>query len=75
MDTTKVFVSGKSQAVRIPKDFRFECDEVYIEKKGKQLLLTPKPKNWDDYFANSNPFKGDLPDDIKDFSMQEREDF
>ncbi|MBT7411288.1 MAG: AbrB/MazE/SpoVT family DNA-binding domain-containing protein [Methylococcales bacterium] len=40
MNTTKVFISGKSQAVRIPKDFRFKCDEVYIQKKAIKFSTT-----------------------------------
>lgn len=41
MDTTKVFVSGRSQAVRIPKEYRFQVDEVFINKIGDAIMLTP----------------------------------
>lgn len=40
--TTKVFMNGRSQAVRIPLEFRFEEDELYINKIGDTLMLTPK---------------------------------
>lgn len=40
--TTKVFMNGRSQAVRIPVEFRFEEDELYINKIGNTLILTPK---------------------------------
>ncbi|PHS34318.1 MAG: AbrB/MazE/SpoVT family DNA-binding domain-containing protein [Sulfurovum sp.] len=44
----KVFLNGRSQAIRIPKDFRVDSDEVYIEKVGDTLIITPKKKNhWD----------------------------
>ena len=47
----KVFLNGRSQAIRIPKDFRVNCDEVYIEKVGETLVITPKKKNhWDTLF-------------------------
>ena len=39
---TKVFTSGNSQAVRIPKEYRFDVDEVYINKIGNVLVLVPK---------------------------------
>ncbi|MBQ9328447.1 MAG: AbrB/MazE/SpoVT family DNA-binding domain-containing protein [Solobacterium sp.] len=42
METTKVFTNGRSQAVRIPKPYRFEEKEVYINRIGYTVLLTPK---------------------------------
>ena len=39
---TKVFMNGRSQAVRIPSEYRFEEDELYINKIGNTLMLTPK---------------------------------
>jgi antitoxin VapB len=42
----KVFRTGRSQAVRIRKEFRFPCDEVDIEREGNRVLLTPKPPAW-----------------------------
>jgi antitoxin VapB len=47
----KVFLNGRSQAIRIPKDFRVDSNEVYIEKVGETLVITPKKKNhWDTLF-------------------------
>ena len=71
--TAKVFVTGRSQAVRIPKKFRFDCDEVYIELKGKQVILTPKPKTWQTYFSEAKRLSEDFPDCIEDFTPEERE--
>ena len=71
--TTKVFVSGRSQAVRIPKAFRLDTEEVYIERRGAQLILTPKPKSWDDYFTRSRRLGSDFPDNIEDTLAEERE--
>ncbi|MBQ7501748.1 AbrB/MazE/SpoVT family DNA-binding domain-containing protein [bacterium] len=42
MATAKVFVNGRSQAVRIPKEYRFDTDEVFINKIGSALILIPK---------------------------------
>ncbi|MBR2255760.1 MAG: AbrB/MazE/SpoVT family DNA-binding domain-containing protein [Blautia sp.] len=41
MRTTKVFTNGRSQAVRIPKEYRFDADEVFINKIGDAIVLTP----------------------------------
>lgn len=40
--TAKLFQNGKSQAVRLPKEFRFEGDEVYIRKQGDDVILSPQ---------------------------------
>ena len=54
-DSAKVFMSGKSQAVRLPKKFRFTdgCDEVSVRQVGRHLILSPRFSDWDDYWANS----------------------
>ena len=41
METAKVFTNGRSQAVRIPKRYRLTVDEVFINKIGDALILTP----------------------------------
>jgi antitoxin VapB len=46
MKTAKIFQSGNSQAVRIPKEFQLEGEEVEIQRKGAVLLLRPKKKSW-----------------------------
>jgi antitoxin VapB len=73
--TAKVFTTGRSQAVRIPKEFRFACREVLIERDGDRLILTPCPKSWLEYFARALRFSDDFPDSIKDGPAQERERF
>ncbi|WP_296146153.1 antitoxin [uncultured Corynebacterium sp.] len=40
---TSVFMSGNTQAVRIPKDFRFDSDTVWIKRIGEKLYITPEP--------------------------------
>ena len=46
MKTAKIFRSGNSQAVRIPKEFQLEGEEVEILKRGRTLVLRPKRKSW-----------------------------
>ena len=43
--TTRVFKSGNSQAVRIPKEFQLDVDEVEIFSRNGELVIRPKPKN------------------------------
>ena len=46
MDTAKIFWSGRSQAVRLPKDFRFDTDEVRIRRHGSAVILEPITQDW-----------------------------
>ncbi|MBW7903831.1 MAG: antitoxin [Rhodocyclaceae bacterium] len=46
MHTAKIFWSGRSQAVRLPKDFRFSTDEVRIRKYGDAVILEPIVTDW-----------------------------
>jgi antitoxin VapB len=65
MTRTKVFRSGNSQAVRIPREFQFETDEVEIERRGDEVVLRPPVRNLrgayealaalpDDFFASGS---------------------
>jgi antitoxin VapB len=47
MEKAKLFWSGRSQAVRLPKDFRFEGDEVRIRRRGSSVILEPVADDWD----------------------------
>jgi antitoxin VapB len=46
METAKVFWSGRSQAVRLPKEFRVDAREVRIRRRGKEIILEPLPDSW-----------------------------
>ncbi len=46
METAKVFWSGRSQAVRLPKDFRFDATEVRIRRHGCSVVLEPIANDW-----------------------------
>ncbi|RUS67753.1 Antitoxin VapB2 [Saezia sanguinis] len=51
--TAKIFTNGRSQAVRLPAEFRFDSKEVYIRQDPKtgDVILSRKPDNWDGFFA------------------------
>ena len=50
-DTAKIFTTGRSQAVRLPKAYRFDTAEVFIEKVGNTVVLRPK-LNKDEWWAS-----------------------
>ncbi len=61
LSTAKVFTTGRSQAVRLPKEFRFSTKEVTIERQGNALLLRPKLDKdawWDEMEAILASFEG-----------------
>jgi antitoxin VapB len=66
-------MAGRSQAVRLPKEFRLDCDEVWIERDAKRLILTPCPRSWRKYFATAPRLTDDFPDEIEDKPPEECE--
>jgi len=71
----KVFMNGRSQAIRLPKEFRFDTDEVYIRKIGKELIISAVEPSWDEFFNAPSAFGDDFMDDRGDSPAQEREPF
>ena len=60
MHTAKIFTNGKSQAVRLPKEFRLEGDEVYVNKVGGAVILFPKENPWAPFFESLSRFSDDF---------------
>lgn len=54
----KVFMSGRSQAVRLPKEFRFSCDELNVRRFGRGIVLEPALKSWDEVFEAIDAITG-----------------
>jgi antitoxin VapB len=67
MDTAKIFWSGRSQAVRLPKAFRFESDEVRIRRHGNAVILEPIAQDW----AWLNELAGPVDDDFAKAATEE----
>jgi antitoxin VapB len=63
MQTAKLFAHGGSQAVRLPKDFRFQGDEVGVKKVGAIVMLYPKDSDWDN-FCNCPPVTDDFVESV-----------
>ena len=62
--TAKLFMNGRSQAVRLPSIFRFDCDEVFIhqDENTGDVIISRKPGTWDDFFELVD--HSDMPDDF-----------
>jgi len=76
MVCTKVFTSGNSQAVRIPKEFHIDFSELCIKKIGSSIILTPKESNWENLERSLSEFSDDfMTEGRSQPAMQEREVF
>ena len=71
--TAKVFMTNRSQAVRLPKDFQFATDEVLIRKVGADVILSPKPRDWRSYVESAPVASDTFMSDVEDLPVQERE--
>lgn len=71
--TARLFRNGSNQAVRLPRDLEIDADEVLIRRDGASLILTPKPRSWDEYFARARRLADDFPDPPEDPPPQDRE--
>lgn len=60
MKTAKLFVNGRSQAVRLPKEFRFEGDEVYVKRVGNAVVLLPRLDSWRGLYESLERFSDDF---------------
>lgn len=60
MATAKIFMHGNSQAVRLPKEFRLEGDEVEVSRVGRVLVLRPKKLSFEDVVAAFAGFRGKI---------------
>jgi antitoxin VapB len=63
MNTAKLFANGRSQAVRLPKEYRFDVDEVIINKIGDAVVLYPKTSGWAGLLDASGKFTDDFMSD------------
>ena len=59
METAKIFENGRSQAVRLPKKFRFNTDEVIVQQLGDAVILVPMESMWQTFMDGLNSFTDD----------------
>jgi antitoxin VapB len=74
MLSSKVFVSGNSQAIRLPKEYQVEEKEMFIQKIGRTIVLFPKSNPWENFENSLEEFSDDfLMDGRNQPKMQVRE--
>lgn len=77
--TAKLFLNGRSQAVRLPADFRFEGGEVFIrqDQTTGDVILSRRPESWDSFFKlrQEANIPSEFMADRKDEAPQKRELF
>lgn len=71
METAKIFENGRSQAVRLPQKYRFQADEVVIQKLGDAVLLVPKESLWNTFLDGVNSFTEDIFENGRNQGAQE----
>jgi antitoxin VapB len=69
----KIFMNNRSQAVRLPKDFQFKEQEVFIRKEGSDVVLSPRPSDWSSYLSEAPAASASFMEGIEDLPVQERE--
>lgn len=74
METAKIFMNGRSQAIRLPKKYRFEGNEVYIKKVGDVVMLIPYHAPWEMLEESLDMFSSDFMETRNQPELQARED-
>ncbi|MCY3664106.1 MAG: type II toxin-antitoxin system VapB family antitoxin [Gemmatimonadetes bacterium] len=72
MQTAKLFNNGRSQAVRLPKEFRFSGNDVYIKKYQGIVMLLPKESPWTSLVDSLDRFSSDFMNERNQPNQQER---
>ena len=70
--TAKIFLNNRSQAVRLPKDFQFKSSEVFIRHDGEDVVLSPRPPDWESYLLDGPAAPADFMSAVEDLPVQER---
>lgn len=70
--TAKIFKNNRSQAVRLPKEFQFDTQEVFIRREGDDVILSPRPRDWDAYLASGPVASDEFMGGVEELPVQER---
>ncbi len=60
MDTARIFQNGQSQAIRLPKEYRFRGDRVYLKRMGNAVVLLPEYDSWQTLIESLSMFSDDF---------------
>ncbi|MDA3860170.1 MAG: type II toxin-antitoxin system VapB family antitoxin [Melioribacteraceae bacterium] len=72
METVKIFQSGNSQAIRLPKKYRFEGNEALISKVGDAVIIFPHQNGWKNFFDSLELFSVDFMAERNQPQIQDR---
>lgn len=75
MHIAKIFQNGRSQAVRLPKEYRFDSEDVYIKKIGNMVVLIPKDDPWSSLKESLDQFTDDFMETREQPESETREVF
>ena len=70
MKTTTLFANGRSQAVRLPKEYQFSGENVYIKKVGEAVILFPLRREWKTFLHGLNSFSDDFLSEGRDQGVE-----
>ncbi|ACL03227.1 SpoVT/AbrB domain protein [Desulfatibacillum aliphaticivorans] len=73
MNKAKIFKNGNSQAVRLPKEFQFQGEEVLIKRVGRNVVLSPKDDPWSSLVQSLDLFTEDFMEDRNQPGQDDRE--
>lgn len=74
MEKAKIFMNGRSQAVRLPKECRIDDKEVYVKKIGDMVILMPETSDWKVMEAAADYFTEDFMEDRNQPKQPEKRD-
>jgi antitoxin VapB len=72
MQTARLFINGRSQAVRLPKEYQFKGEDVYIQKVGDAVILFPVDKEWETFLYGLNNFSDDYFSEGRDQGVDQK---
>lgn len=75
MQTAKLFINGRSQAVRLPKNLNFSGNDIYIKKIGRLVVLIPKDDPWSSFINSLDQFTDDFMNNRNQPDQDSREKF
>lgn len=70
--TARVFMTNRSQAVRLPREYQFSTDEVFIRREGQDVILSPRPRDWSPYLESAPVASDAFMNDVEKLPLQER---
>lgn len=76
LKTARLFANGRSQAIRLPKEYQFKGDDVFIQKVGEAVILFPVDKDWEVFLHGLHSFSdGFMSEGRLQGTEQKRENF